>query len=165
MDIDEKAAILNVSKCVNVIVSVAIEEAGKYLLVKENKKGVTELWNFPSGKVHFSEDLIDAAKREALEETGYACEITELMNIYYFYWEDMIGVTIRFNFWGKRVSHDKKELAKDVSDSTWFSLEEIDRLAKENKLRAKATYQQLNDIKANLRLPLDTIKKPSVRPE
>ena len=152
--------ILKKSKIVNVICSVVIEKNGKYLLVKEAKKTVAGLWNFPSGKVQLNEDLINAAKRESLEETGYKCDIVDLMSIYYFYWDDMPGLTIRFNFWGKQISSKKNPLAKDVVESKWFTLEEIEKLASEDKLRHKTTHKQLNDIKKNQHHPLSIIQIP-----
>ena len=75
----------------------AIKRNKKYLLVKEAKKKVKGLWNFPAGKVNFGEELFEAAK-ETKEETGYKCEITGLTGINFFYWDDMPGLTIRFNF-------------------------------------------------------------------
>jgi len=154
------STILEKSKIVNIICSIVIENDNKYLLVKEAKEAVKGLWNFPSGKVEFNEDLISAIKREALEETGYKCDITDLMSIYYFYWDDMIGLTVRFNFWGKLNNIKKNPLADDIIESDWFTLEEIEKLAKENKLRHKTTCKQLNDLKENLRYPLSIIKAP-----
>jgi ADP-ribose pyrophosphatase YjhB (NUDIX family) len=65
-------------------VSVAIKRKDKYLLVKEAKKEILGLWNFPSGKVNFGEDLFTAAKREAKEESGYDCKIMGLSSINFF---------------------------------------------------------------------------------
>ncbi|MBU2579271.1 NUDIX domain-containing protein [Patescibacteria group bacterium] len=154
----EKKSILNQSKIVNIICSVAVQKNGKYALVKEAKKEVRNLWNFPSGKVMLNENLLDAAIRETKEETGYDCQIESIINIYYFYWDDMPGLTIRFNFLGKLTSRKKGELAKDVLGVNWLSLEEIQKLANHKKLRSKAAYQMLEDLSKNVSYPLNVIK-------
>lgn len=154
----EEKSILNQSKIVNIICSVAIQKNGKYALIKEAKKEVRNLWNFPSGKVILNENLLDAAVREVKEETGYDCKIEGLINIYYFYWDDMPGLTIRFNFLGKLISGKKGKVAKDVLGVDWLSIEEIQKLANHKKLRSKAAYQMLEDLSKNVSYSLDVIK-------
>lgn len=140
-------SILEKSKFVNVIVSVAIKKDRKYLLVKEVKKEIKGLWNFPAGKVEFGEGLFDAAKREAKEETGFDCEITGLTGVYFFYWDDMPGLSIRFNFLGKITSSKQSALADDISETSWFDMKEIEEMDKNNQLRGKTTINQYKDLK------------------
>lgn len=154
------ATILEESKIINILCSVVVARDDKYLLVKEAKKEVVDLWNFPSGKVELGEDLIAAAQRETLEETGYDCEITDLMSVYYFYWDDMPGLTVRFNFWGKPRGDKNTPLADDVSESKWLTIPEIEKLASDKKLRAKTTYKQLEELKEGNRYPLGLILAP-----
>ena len=40
-------------------------------------------WTMPGGKVEFMEKLVDAAKRELEEETGYSCKSMKLINEIY----------------------------------------------------------------------------------
>lgn len=56
-----------------------INDDGKVLLTKRSKHATNErgTWEIPGGKVHFSETLQDAAKREAKEEYDIDIEIIE----------------------------------------------------------------------------------------
>jgi len=152
-------SILEKTNFVNIVVSIAINKDNKYLLVKEAKKEILGLWNFPAGKVEFGEDLITAAKREAKEETGYTCKITGLLGINFFYWDDMPGLTIRFNFLGKITSSKQNTLADDISQTSWFDINEIEIMDKNNQLRGKPTKKQYKDLKKNKIYPTNIISK------
>lgn len=152
-------SILKKTNYVNIVVSVAIKRKDKYLLVKEAKKEILGLWNFPSGKVNFGEDLFTAAKREAKEESGYDCKIMGLSSINFFYWDDTPGLTIRFNFLGKISSSKQSALAKDISQTSWFDFKEIEQMDKNNLLRSKATIRQYQDLKKEKSYPKSIISK------
>ena len=152
-------SILEKTNFVNIVVSIAINKDNKYLLVKEAKKEILGLWNFPAGKVEFGEDLITAAKREAKEETGYTCKITGLSGVNFFYWDDMPGLTIRFNFLGKITSFKQKALANDISETSWFDMREIEKMDKNNQLRSMATIKQYKDLKKGNNYPINIISK------
>lgn len=66
----------------HVVAANLIEEEGNYLLVEEGKEAVKHQWNFPSGGVDPDEGLENAAKREALEETGLNVEIKGLIGVF-----------------------------------------------------------------------------------
>jgi 8-oxo-dGTP pyrophosphatase MutT (NUDIX family) len=52
---------------------VALTKNGEVVLVKQYRHGVCDvLWEFPGGVVEDDEDPVEGAKRELLEETGYA---------------------------------------------------------------------------------------------
>jgi 8-oxo-dGTP diphosphatase len=140
-------SILKKSKFINIVVSVAIKENQKYLLVKEAKKKVFGLWNFPAGKVEFGEGLFEAAKREFREETGFNCKITGLTGVSFSYWDDMPGLTIRFNFLGEIISKKKTPLANDILKTSWFSIKKIEKMNKNKELRNKATINQYKQLK------------------
>ena len=64
---------------VHIIAAAGIVVNGKneILLVRNPRRG----WEFPGGQVEAGENLIDAVKREILEETGYAVEVGEVFCI------------------------------------------------------------------------------------
>ena len=66
-----------------VVVAVIIEKDGKILLVQESQIDRGQ-WNHPAGWLDKGENPIEAAKREAEEETGLQVEITHLLGIYNF---------------------------------------------------------------------------------
>jgi len=66
------------------VVSVSIIRDDKVLMVKENKLAVRNKWNFPGGRIEQGEHILEAARREAKEETGYDIELTGTTGIYNF---------------------------------------------------------------------------------
>lgn len=157
--------ILEASKCVNIIVSVAVKEKGKILVVKEAKKEVRGLWNFPSGKVNIGENLIKAAERETLEETGYKIKIADFCFVDHYMWVEGTGVTFRFNFWGKIIGKRKTvKLVDDVSAAHWISEKELKKIMKEKKLRGAYTERMAKAVLKGQRLPLAGINSLANRP-
>ena len=53
---------------------VALNEKGEILMVRHNHYG----WVFPGGQVEVGENVIDAVRREIIEETGIEVEVGEL---------------------------------------------------------------------------------------
>ena len=48
-------------------------ESGKLLMIREQ----SGYWELPGGRIQVNEDLIEALKRECLEETGLNCELLD----------------------------------------------------------------------------------------
>lgn len=63
---------------------VAVTEDGDFILVKQYRHGAGEfVLEVPGGVIDPGEDAIDAARREMLEETGYAFDnVQELVNLF-----------------------------------------------------------------------------------
>lgn len=62
-------------------VGVLIQEDDRYLLIKRAAEPDADLWSVPGGMVELGERATEAAKREALEETGLDVEIVEVLGI------------------------------------------------------------------------------------
>lgn len=56
---------------------IAINEKNEILMIKNLRRG----WEFPGGQVEVGENVINAVKREILEETGIEAEVGELFCI------------------------------------------------------------------------------------
>ena len=56
---------------------IVVNSSGEILLVKNNRRG----WEFPGGQVEVGENVIDAVKREIMEEAGIEIEVGEVFCI------------------------------------------------------------------------------------
>lgn len=56
---------------------IVINDSGDILLVKSHRRG----WEFPGGQVEVGENVIDAVKREVMEEAGVDIEVGEVFCI------------------------------------------------------------------------------------
>jgi len=118
------------------VVGAIIEKDGKIFLVKESqKKGPDEgKWNHPAGWIEVGEDLKGGVKREVEEETGFSFIPTHILGIYSLVRKDLekqlgqIHHPIKIIFIG-RISEEKiRELEEDVSETKWFTPEEIEKM-------------------------------------
>src|SRR5687768_13879574 len=64
----------------NLIVSEA--DGGGVLLVRESKSSARRRYNLPAGKVEVGETIVEAAVREAWEETGLRVLVASLVGVY-----------------------------------------------------------------------------------
>jgi ADP-ribose pyrophosphatase YjhB (NUDIX family) len=114
---------------------VLLNDKNEVCLIQEAKQSCFRQWYLPAGRVENNESLIDAAKREAKEETGFeiepicliACELNESVN-----W-------LRFTFIARITNgYLKTKADKESLCANWFSL---DKLTYDNdflkKLRSK----------------------------
>ena len=64
----------------HVTVATVVEQNGKFLLVHEQSDGLC-VYNQPAGHWDEHESLMDAARRETLEETGWEVELSHVLGI------------------------------------------------------------------------------------
>ena len=90
--------------------------------------GATE-WELPAGGMEEGETEVDAAQREVLEETGYTSDHHELIYSYY----PMSGnANKRFHVVHcKSVDHVQDFDQNEVSDTRWFTKEEVVQMIKD----------------------------------
>lgn len=62
---------------------IAITDDNKYILVSQNRINRITTLEFPSGYIESNENIIEASKRELLEETGYTSNDIKILDNYY----------------------------------------------------------------------------------
>ncbi|MGC5772733.1 NUDIX hydrolase [Paenibacillus pabuli] len=111
-------------KGIVLVVSVSIIHEDKVLMIKENKASVRNTWNFPSGRIEYGEDILEAARREAKEETGYDVRLTATTGIYNFISSTNHQVVL-FHFTGDIIGGCLKLNAAEIMDSKWITLADL----------------------------------------
>lgn len=136
-------------------VAVVVEDAhGRFLMVEEHSSGRI-VFNQPAGHVEEDEAILDAAKREALEETGWEVEPVHFLGLYT-YKAPANGVTYyRFCFIGKALQHVTHKLDTGIIAAHWLSLDDIRQLG--DKLRSPLVVKSIDDYRNGRRYPLDVI--------
>ena len=102
-------------------VGVAVIDDGKILLIKRGREPGRGLWAVPGGKVRRGERLEDAARREAMEETGLDVEIGEVLWVGEHIEADHHLVLIDFS---ARVVGGQLHAADDADDARWVPIDE-----------------------------------------
>ena len=139
-----------------VVVASVIEQAGRFLLVEEIINGV-QVINQPAGHLEYGESLIEAVKRETLEETGYRFEPTALLGILMLNSEDPERVYLRFTFTGdllEKVSAYQTD--PDIIATHWLNPAEIQSHPRLSP-RSDLVFQAINLYQSGQRLPLDSL--------
>ena len=123
----------------------------KYLMIREKKKEKYGMYNIPAGKLNENEILIDGAKREIKEETGYDVNVKGIVQI---------GSTKTFTsfIFYAEISFEQGQYNSDeILSVEWLSYDEI----KNNYYNLRSPELLLDAIKCvedNKIYPLDIIK-------
>lgn len=119
-----------------VAVGVIIREGERIVLIQRDKEPSKGLWTFPGGAVELGESLQDAARREALEETGLVVAVGEVATVIDHVVRDETG-QIRYHYviidYMARPMGGTLRPGTDVSDARWFRLADLDDLAMTEK--------------------------------
>lgn len=136
-------------------VAAIVERQGSFLLVEEKSHGAV-VFNQPAGHVEAHESLLDATRRETLEETGWQVEPTSLVGIYT-YTAPENGVTYyRFCYQCEALTHSPEHpLDSDIIAPHWLTLDDVRR--RQAQLRSPLVLQCLQDYLAGKRFPLDLV--------
>lgn len=130
-----------------IVMAIVFDDQDRVVLVQEAKSSCRGKWYLPAGRVEKGENLIDAARREVLEEAGLEFEPLSFISATVFpRW-------CRFVYVGRSIGGKLKTLAEQDSESlqaNLFTLEQIEM--RMIPLRAK-------DIFKPIRLAYEYIKK------
>lgn len=138
-----------------VTVAAVIEQDGNYLLVEE---WVDErlVLNQPAGHLEDGESLLDAVKREVMEETGREFQPLGLIGIYRLPMPDKDRTYLRFCFSGSASEpHPGARIDPDISGTVWLSREQLKQQG--DRLRSAMVLRCIDDFQAHAPAPLELL--------
>ncbi|PTU31931.1 NUDIX hydrolase [Stenotrophobium rhamnosiphilum] len=139
----------------HVVVACVVEHDGKFLIVEEDVAGA-RCFNQPAGHWEAGETLIEAARREALEETGWDVEPTDFLGIYEFKPAELEYTFLRIAFVAKAIKHHPERALDDgIAAAHWLTRDEV--LARNNQHRGPAVMRCIDDYLSGQRYPLSLI--------
>lgn len=113
------------------VIAVVENDLGNIVFVRicRYSSGLTE-WELPAGGIETGETIIDAAKREILEETGYSSDNHQLIYSYYPMNANKLFHVVFCQAGDKTQDFDTNE----VSAIRWFTREEIQQIVKDKAI-------------------------------
>lgn len=140
-------------------VAVIVEDRqGRFLLVEERSNGMI-VFNQPAGHIEEGEAITEAARREALEETGWEVEPHAFLGMYRYVAPANGRTYFRFCFVANAVRHVSDTLDDDIIAAHWLTVDEIRRLG--DRLRSPMVLDCILDYRKGRRFPLDVIVEPT----
>ena len=144
----------------DVTVATIVVRDGRLLLVEESVRGELVL-NQPAGHLEPDETLIEAARRETLEETGWQVEPTAFVGAYQ--WKAPVAPDgsggrhyLRMAFEARAVSHENdRALDEGIVRALWLSPEDL--LAARARHRSPLVWRVVEDYLAGRRFPLNSV--------
>lgn len=139
----------------SVTVAAVIREDDRYLMVEEKPDGVTVI-NQPAGHLEFGETLIEAVRREVLEETARAFSPTGLVGVYQWTLPGTSRSYLRFCFCGEAGAPIAGQaIDPDIVANRWMTLDEIAH--GEAPTRSPLVLRCIHDALAGPPLRLDVL--------
>jgi 8-oxo-dGTP pyrophosphatase MutT (NUDIX family) len=149
----------------NVVVAAIVEREGRFLLVEERADGAVVL-NQPAGHLDEGETLIDAVRRETMEETAWHIEPQALLGVYRWPHPTKQITYLRFAFVARALGEEPgRALDHDIIRAVWMTPDEI--RAARARHRSPQVERCLNDYLAGQRFPLGLLQEypPSAAPD
>ncbi len=139
----------------NVTVAAIVERGQKFLLVEENADNYV-VFNQPAGHLEKDESLIDAVKREVLEETAWEFIPQSIVGIYMYPNQHSDITYLRLCFSGTcKNHHPEQALDEGIIQAVWLSKEEIEE--NNDKMRSQMVQQCINDYLSGESYPLELL--------
>ena len=136
----------------HVTVATVVFQDGRYLLVEEMADGRAVL-NQPAGHLEADETLVEAARRETLEETGWEVAIEAVLGASLFTSAQSGTGYFRTSFLARAVRHHAdRPLDAEIIAPRWMSYEEI--VAARARLRSESVLATIEQHRAGHRFPL-----------
>lgn len=139
------------------VVACVIEHHGKFLMVEEVSYGKMVIGQ-PAGHVEHGETIIQAAKREVLEETGYVVEPTAFLGLMNRHNDDPDRTFLRFNFIAKCLhKQENATIDPDIHAVHWLSYEDIINETL-RPMRSQFIGLSLQQYRQGISYPLDVLQ-------
>lgn len=136
-------------------VAVIVEDQQGRFLVVEEVSGGRVVYNQPAGHVEEDEAILDAVKRETLEETGWAVEPEHFLGVYT-YKAPSNGVTYyRFCYSARALERVSEELDTGIIAAHWLMLDDLREM--KDQLRSPLVLECIEDYRNGRRYPLDVV--------
>lgn len=139
----------------HVVVAALVERDGKFLFVEEHTAEGLRL-NQPAGHWERGETLIDAVRRETLEETAHHVEPTALLGCYTTYYSRRDITYLRFAYVCDVAGFDAERALDDgIVRALWLTPGEL--AAHPTPHRSPLVMRCVEDALAGRRFPLDFV--------
>ena len=138
----------------SVTVAAVIERDGQFLFVRERIDGRLVI-NQPAGHLDPGESLIDACRREVLEETAHRFEPTGLVGIYRWRYQPKDVTFLRFCFRGTLKGEENRPLDRQIIGVQWLSAPEL--RSKRAEHRSPLVQKCVDDFLAGRNYPLEVL--------
>jgi ADP-ribose pyrophosphatase YjhB (NUDIX family) len=123
-----------------VVCSVVVERNGKYLFVCEKKQEAKGKYGLPGGQLEHAETLLECARRELQEETGYDAEHLSLVSITHKPFTHKHNSVVRFVY---RASGPVQTNKSTELQTTWLTEAEAAELNQAGRIRGEDVLDTL----------------------
>ena len=139
----------------SVTVAAVVERGGRFLLVEEEVDGRRVL-NQPAGHLDPGESLIEACRREVLEETAHRFAPRAVVGVYRWHYARKDVTFLRFCFSGEIEGREEgRPLDRGIVAARWLSLEQL--LENRPQHRSPLVEKCVRDFLAGRRFPLELL--------
>lgn len=140
----------------HVTVAAIVERQRKFLLVEERVDGKLVL-NQPAGHLESNESIVQAVRRETLEETGWHFDPSALVGIYLWKHSSKPVTYLRFAFTGEVRDFERdRTLDAEIEQVVWMTSKRIKNEC--HRLRSPQVLAGIDDYVAGKRYPLACLR-------
>jgi len=139
----------------NVTVAAIAQREDRFLLVEEEDNEMI-VFNQPAGHLEKGETLVDAVKREVLEETAWDFQPEAITGIYLYHNQRVDITYLRVCFFGTCLNHyPDNKLDTGILAARWMDRQELE--TNRDRLRSKMVLRCIDDFLSGKRYPLEIL--------